>query len=381
MQGSNGFAEGSDDAAGTIVAFCRYAREQGLAGGVQVTLAVLRAAVCLGMADRETLRFGLRAVMCSTKDEWGLFGEIFETFWDPVESKRSQRVLRRKQSRAIDDSDPNRSTQMSGAVGESQAEDRGRQDVAGASERERLRKADFSALRQDDLAVLETIALRLLRQMSARLSRRHRMTISRGRLDLRRTIHHSISRGGDPIDLRYHKRKPRPNRLVILLDISGSMSPYSLFLVRFVYALQKHFKQVNTFLFSTDLVEITHLLRASRLPEALRSLSQLATGWSGGTRIGGSLSEFNKLHARKLRRADTVFLILSDGWDTGEPEMLAAELAAVKHRVHKLIWLNPLLGLADYQPITRGMSAALPHVDVFAPAHNLESLMALERHL
>jgi len=381
MQGSKVFAEGSDDAARTIVAFCRYAREQGLAGGVQVTLGGLRAALCLGMANRETLRSGLRAVICSSKDEWELFDQIFETFWDPVESKHSQRVPRRQQRRGVDDSDRNPSTLMSGAVGENQAEGQGSQESAGASELHRLRKADFSTLRQDDLAALETIVLRLLRQMSARLSRRQRMATSRGRLDLRRTIHHSISRGGDPIDLRYHKRKPRPNRLVILLDISGSMSPYSLFLVRFVYVLQKHFKQVNTFLFSTELVEITRLLHARRPPEALRSLSQLATGWSGGTKIGACLSDFNKLHARKLRRADTVFVILSDGWDTGEPEMLAAELAAVKHRVHKLIWLNPLLGLADYQPITRGMSAALPYIDVFAPAHNLESLMALERHL
>ena len=382
MQETNVFAEGSGDAARTMVAFCRYARAQGLAGGVQVTLGMLGAALCLGLANRETLRFGLRAAMCSSKDEWDSFDEIFETFFgDPVEAKHSQRLSRRQQRRTIDDSDRNRSTLMSGAVGESQAEDQGSQEVAGASERERLRKADFSTLRQDDLAALETIARRLLRQMSARLSRRHRMTISGGRLDLRRTIHHSISRGGDPIDLRYRKRKPRPNRLVILLDISGSMSPYSLFLMRFVYVLQKHFKQVTAFLFSTDLVEITHLLRAARLADALRSLSQLTTGWSGGTKIGASLSDFNRLHAGKLRRADTVFLILSDGWDTGEPEMLAAELAAVKHRVHKLIWLNPLLGLADYRPITRGMSAALPHVDVFAPAHNLESLMALERHL
>ena len=381
MPGSNLFAGSSDDAARTIVAFCRYARGQGLAGGVQVTLGVLRAALCLGVANPEILRSGLRAVMCSSKDEWDLFDEIFETFWDAAESKRSPRVSLRRQSRTIDHSDRNPSPLMSGAVGESQAEDQGSQEVAGASERERLRQADFSSLRQDDLAALETIALRLFRQMSARLSRRHRTAISRGRLDLRRTIHHSISRGGDPIDLRYHKRKPRPNRLVILLDISGSMSPYSLFLLRLVYVLQKHFQQVNTFLFSTDLVEITHLLRAPHLPEALRSLSQLATGWSGGTKIGASLRNFNKLHARRLRRADTVFLILSDGWDTGEPELLAAELAAVKPRVHKLIWLNPLLGLADYQPLARGMSAALPHIDVFASAHNLESLMALERHL
>ncbi len=166
-----------------------------------------------------------------------------------------------------------------------------------------------------------------------------------------------------------------------LLDISGSMSPYSLFLVKFLYALQKHFQRADTFLFSTNLVEITSLLRAQCLPQALQALSQQPAGWSGGTNIGGSLREFNQHCRRKLWTGDTVFVILSDGWDTGEPGALAAELGDVKRSVRKLIWLNPLLGLKDYQPITSGMSAALPHIDVFAPAHNLESLLALEKHL
>jgi len=168
---------------------------------------------------------------------------------------------------------------------------------------------------------------------------------------------------------------------VTLLDISGSMNPYSVFLVKFLYALQKHCRHVDTFLFSTGLVEITNLFRAPRLQDALEALSQQPAGWSGGTSIGGSLSEFNQLHLRKLRSRETLFLILSDGWDTGDPTVLAAELAAVKRRVRRLIWLNPLLGLKDYQPVTSGMKAALPHIDLFAPAHNLESLLALEKHL
>lgn len=252
--------------------------------------------------------------------------------------------------------------------------------VTGASARERLSKADVSTLPQSDMATLEQIALRLFKQMSRRLARRRRIG-SRGQVDLRKTIRRSISRGGEPMNLLYRERKLRPHRLVTLLDISGSMSAYSLFLVKFLYALQRHFQKVDTFLFSIGLVEITSLLRRQRFQEALQALSQQPAGWSGGTNIGGSLREFNQTHGRKLRSSDTWFVILSDGWDTGEPSVLAAELSAVKRRVRRLIWLNPLLGLKDYQPITCGMSAALPHIDVFAPAHNLESLLALERHL
>ncbi len=167
----------------------------------------------------------------------------------------------------------------------------------------------------------------------------------------------------------------------MFLDISGSMNFYSLFLLSFAYALQTHFQRVDTFLFSTNVVEISDLLRTRHLPEALQETLAAGTGWSGGTKIGDSLRQFNQHHGRKLLSRDTVFMILSDGWDTGEPEILAAQLRAARRRVQKILWLNPLLGLKDYQPITRGMAAALPHVDVFAPAHNLESLLALERHL
>jgi uncharacterized protein with von Willebrand factor type A (vWA) domain len=253
--------------------------------------------------------------------------------------------------------------------------------VIGATVHERLKKADFSEVAHIDLADLERISLRLLQQMSQRISRRVRKLAVMGRIDLRRTIHQSISRGGDPIDLAFRKRKLQPLKLVIALDVSGSMNPYSIFFVRFAFALQKYFKRVDTFLFSTQLTEITATLRARKLRDALEALAQQAAGWSGGTKIGESLRELNRIHGRRLLSRETVLMILSDGWDTGDPAILADELGAIKRRVRKLIWLNPLLGMVDYQPITRGMSAALPFVDVFAPAHNLKSLLDLETHL
>jgi uncharacterized protein with von Willebrand factor type A (vWA) domain len=375
--------ERSEGAARAIVEFCRFAREHGLSGGVQETLGALSAAASLGGGHREDLKSGLRSVLCSSKEEWDLFAQLFEAFWTesgPCPSP-AHRSSPGKAKTAVPGQNPGSRSLMAGVSAGEASEQPGSQAVAGASVRERLRTADFSTLRPDDLAALEQIALRLLKQMSQRLSRRRRIATARGRVDLRRTIRRSISRGGDPIDLRFQNRRPRPNRLVILLDISGSMSPYSFFLVRFVYALQRHFKRVDTFLFSTSLVEITSVLHARRWPDAFQALSQLAAGWSGGTKIGACLEDFNQRHRPKLRSGDTLFILLSDGWDTGKPELLAAELAAVKRRVRKLIWLNPLLGLADYQPLTGGMRAALPHVDVFAPAHNLESLLQLEKHL
>ena len=376
------FIGDSKDLARTIVEFCRFAREQGVSSGVQGTLGALNAAASLDAGKPEDLKFGLRSVLCSSKEEWDLFDQIFETFWSET-SFRSVPSIPPSQHREISSAAPHNQTVsplLSGSFATNSSEE-GSQAVSGASARERLAKTDFSTLGYDDLGVMEQVVLRLLRQMSRRLSRRQRITNSRSKIDLRRTIRANISRGGDLIDLQYRQRRPRQRRLLILLDISGSMSPYSLFLLRFMYALQKHFKHVDTFLFSTDLVEITNTFHARCLQDALEALSQLATGWSGGTRIGATLENFNRLHARKLGSGDALLIIMSDGLDTGEPQLLAEELAAIKRRIRKLIWLNPLLGLADYRPITRGMSAALPHVDVFAPAHNLESLLALEQHL
>jgi uncharacterized protein len=373
-------AETPNDVAAAIVGFCRFARTRGLSGGVQATLAALAAAASLDIARQEDLKCGLRSVLCSSKEEWDVFDGLFEAYWSGSDSPRAKQSPKRREAAESFGNRENAGALMSAAVA-SGASEEGSQAVTGASAQERLRKADFSTLNQDDLAALEQVAIRLLGRMSLRLSRRWRIANRRSKVDLRRTIRYNISRGGEWIDLRYREKRPRPSRLVILLDISGSMSPYSLFLIRFVYALKKHFKRVDAFLFSTELVEITDTLRALRLPDALRALSQVATGWSGGTKIGASLRDLNHLHPRKLRHGETFFLILSDGLDTGEPEELASELRAVKRRVRKLVWLNPLLALPDYQPIAQGMSAALPHVDVFAPAHNLESLLALEQHL
>ena len=371
-----------NETAGTIVEFCRFAREKGLSAGVQGTLGALESAAVLGVGGQD-LKFGLRSVLCSSKDDWDLFEECFQMFWRGSEPVRllHRKMRPKKEGPSGVGRRDSTSLMSTGSSDDVSSEKDGTLAVTGASARERLAKADVSTLPQNDMAMLEQIALRLFKQMSRRLQRRRRIGTSRGQVDLRKTIRRSISRGGEPMNLRYREKKLRPHRLVTLLDISGSMSPYSLFLVKFLYALQKHFQRADTFLFSTNLVEITSLLRAQRLPQALQALSQQPAGWSGGTNIGGSLREFNQHYRRNLRSSDTVFVILSDGWDTGEPGALAAELGNVKRSVRKLIWLNPLLGLKDYQPITSGMSAALPHIDVFAPAHNLESLLALEKHL
>jgi uncharacterized protein with von Willebrand factor type A (vWA) domain len=346
------------------------------------TLTALEAAKFIALAHSQVFALGLRTVLSSSKEEWDLFSKIFELFWS-----HSQNALGPYSNEG---KEPRFNTHRSGASsrallgssgGDASQSERESKAVLGASAQQRLQKVDLADVPVDDLLALEQISMRLFRKMSLRLARRRKIKNLAERVDVRRTIRRSIPRGGDPIVLAFRGRKPRKHKLVIFLDVSGSMNSYSLFLVRFAYALQKYFKSVNTFLFSTNVVEITDLLRTRDLADALRGLSQRAAGWAGGTRIGHSLRDFNRQHGMRLLSRNTVFIILSDGWDTGEPELLAGELRNTSRRVRQFIWLNPLLGLEEYAPVTRGMSTALPYVDVFAAAHNLESLLALERYL
>jgi uncharacterized protein with von Willebrand factor type A (vWA) domain len=364
----------------SIVEFCRFARSNGLPVAMQQTLAAMEALQTVGGATGGQFFDILRVALCSSREDWEKFAALFDAFWV---SEGAQHSERKNLSRtAVTRSTSSNSGVLIGLDHDdiSPGDSEGKL-VSGASTQQRLKRADFSEVSRAEMPELDRLALRLLRQMSIRLSRRMKVDARGNVVDIRRSIRRNVTRGGDVLTLAYKGRKPQRKRLVILLDVSGSMNLYSLFLVRFAFALQKHFKRVDTFLFSTGIVEVSDVLRTPNLSKALNDLSQRVTEWSGGTRIGTSLREFNRGAGRRILSRNTYFTILSDGWDTGDPEILVAELRKIRSRVSKLLWLNPLLGLRDYQPINGAMSAALPFVDVFAPAHNLESLLALERYL
>ncbi len=354
---------------------------------VQVTDAV-RALDHLDIGDRGELYLGLRAIFVGRPEETPAFDRCFQAFWrrepegegipgliqiPPAETRESDATLKsssqRRESLALE----------TWGSGDDEGADAGEPlSVPAASDAEALAGQDFSTFGADQLQEILRLTLKIARRLAHRITRRRRPVRRRGRVDLRRTLRANLTKG-DLIDLRFRERKRKKVRLVLLCDVSGSMDLYSRFLLQFLFALQSVFGRVETFTFSTKLTRITDHLRGRSYHQVLRRLSEVRD-WSGGTRIGESLAQLNREWPQLVDRR-TIVIVLSDGWDTGEPELLAAELLRIKRRAGRLIWLNPLLGNPSYEPLTRGMAAALPLVDDFAPGHNLAALRDLAKKL
>ena len=360
--------------------FCHLLRARGFKIGVGETLDACRVADRLLASNFPAFRSGLRSLLTASEAEWRLFGPCFDAFWTTGDGPPP----------ALPSDDPPLPVEEAGAEAAWQvagyketaraAEEEGTR-TTGAGSAEALRLTDLSHLSGEDLRQLERLAQRLWRRMSLRLARRLRGRQLARRIDLRRTLRRNISRGGEPLELVHAGRKLRRPGLVVLLDVSGSMNQYSFFFLRFVYALQQHFRRVASFLFSTHLVEVSDLLHTRNLPAVLEEMSGMTLGWGGGTEIGESLRSLNREHGAAVFRGRPRLIVLSDGWDVGETALLHEQLRDLRRKVSRIIWLNPLLGMEGYQPLTRGMQTALPWLDVFAPAHNLESLLDIERHL
>jgi uncharacterized protein len=369
-----------------LVGFVRLLRDNGFALGLREAEDAVRAAEAVGVARPEPLRWSLRALLCSCEREWRRFDELYEVYW----LGRGRRRGRESTSGAS-----GRQPRRSGPLIDARFAPPGRVEregdhadavpegrVGGASAAASLAEADLRHVNDpDELARLHDLSERFALRMRHRLARREKAQRRGRRLDFRRVIHKSVQSGGMPLRLAFRHRREKPLRLIAILDVSGSMSPYSTFFVRFLRALLDKFHDADAFVFHTRLVHIGDALRERTTERAIERLALMTQGWSGGTRIGESLATFNRSYAASVLDRRSVVIIVSDGYDTGPPEQLAAELSALRRRARRLVWLNPMLGWQDYAPVARGMAAALPHVDLFAPAHNLESLAALEPYL
>ncbi len=372
-----------------LAGFARTLRDAGFSVGRSETGDAARV-IASPLADRpEGLRAALKALFASNRSEYERFDELFDAFWRGRGVKRAAAAVS-----ALGAANRPRSFEVGrGAGGDGLAERaqaeapgapaaEGQRHERGASAQESLARKDFALLsagseREEALALAE----RLARTMRARVTRRERARRKGRRIDLRATLRRSVARGGEPIDLKFRRRKRKPLRIVALLDASGSMELYVPVFTRFLHAMSQAFSEAEAYLFHTRLAHVASALSERNHERALDRLSLMAQGVGGGTRIGDCLAEFNRSHAKRVLHSRTCVMIFSDGYDTGEPAKLAAEMRALQRRCRRIVWLNPLTGREGFAPIARGMRAALPFLDLFAPAHDLQSLAALERYL
>jgi uncharacterized protein len=372
-----------------MLAFGGVLRASGLPVTTPELMDAVRALEVVDLMDRDEVYRALRTVLVSRVEEQPAFDRCFEAFWrfqaeegqelDGLVSMAQPTLPENEHGGNPPDAGQEKQAQIAlDDWDEGEEADDEPLEVPGLSNREVLMERDFSTFPAEQLDEVARLTVLIARRLARRMSRRRKPTRRGGIVDLRRSMRANLMKG-EIIELRRRARRRRKVRLVLLCDVSGSMDLYSRFLLQFLYALQNVFGRVETFTFATRLTRVSDLLRGPSYKRALRRLTEVRD-WSGGTRIGEAIRDFNQEWGRLVDRR-TIVLILSDGWDTGEPDVLAQEMLTLKRRAGRVLWLNPLLGNPSYEPLTRGMAAALPLVDHFAAAHNLSSLRELATHL
>jgi uncharacterized protein with von Willebrand factor type A (vWA) domain len=331
--------------------------------------------------------YAARTLLVHEREDLALFDEAFELFWrKPAESWQVDwqgLTRRRKPSGPVITHPPlKEAAPQTVDSASSSTEPMTVVEVTRTySDRELLRHKNFAEMDVEESEAIKRLMANLLWRVSERRTRRLRP--GKGHLmDLRRTLRRSLRSEGEIFRWSYREPKLKPRPLVVIADISGSMERYTRLLLHFIYGMKAALSQpVEAFVFSTRLTRITRPLQIRDLDLSLQNVGQLVNDWAGGTRIGESLKTFNFEWGRRVLGRGAVVLVISDGWDRGDTELLRREMARLKRNCHRLIWLNPLLGAPDYEPLTRGIQAALPHIDDFLPVHNLASLEDLASRL
>jgi uncharacterized protein len=376
-----------------LAAFLRTLRDNAFTVGLQEGQDAA-ALMAVGYAEKPgLLRSAFKHLFSARKSEWEKFDGIFDAFW-LGKRVRSRSITMGSAKAANNPSLKSLQNNPSQAAGSDAATDQipsgddapqeraGEGRMEGASSASNITEIDFRKLADpDQIAEAHAAAAQLAKTMRTRLTRRDLARRRGYRLDLRRTIHSNISHGGVPIHLVKRQRKEKPLRLVVLLDASGSMSMYTGVFLRFIHGVLDEFRQAEAFLFHTRLAYVSDAMKEKDAGRALDRLSIMAQGAGGGTKIGESLQTFNRWHAARVLHSRSCVMIVSDGYETGDAALLGREMAALGRRCRRIVWLNPMMAWEGYAPEAAGIKAALPHIDLYAPANTLKSLTELEPYL
>ncbi|MGI8856165.1 MAG: vWA domain-containing protein [Thermomicrobiales bacterium] len=391
-----------------VVRFTRLLRYMGMKVSPGHMLDFLSALEFVGWERRDDVKAAGRTTLISRHEDLPLYDEAFDAFWRAVDHSEGHEglvmaddELQQQQPRRRLMDAQHRDEEAKEREGEDRRSNKGRdpsrKEVTSATESEQsqsemdvvrtyssselLQAKDFETFTADELAEARRVMQLMRLQIGQRKSRRLKPARNGNRIDMRRLIRSNMRYGGELMELTFRETKMKKRPLVLICDISGSMERYTRLLLQFVHTLENSLDKVEAFVFGTRLTRVTRLLRRKDIDDALDDVSKVVQDWGGGTRIGESLHAFNYEWSRRVLNQGAIVIVISDGWDRGEPELLRDAMSHLQRNCFRLIWLNPLLGTTGYQPLTRGMQAALPYCDDFLPANNLASLQALAKLL
>jgi len=367
--------------ADNLVHFARYLRTRGLPVTSDTAADLLRAALTVGLDQPEDAYHALRAVTITRPDHQPIFDEAWDLFFGSGRARRPLRLdtiefqtWRRNPTLRVIAPAATEAT-------DEPAEPKKIAEQMGGSYAERLARTDFTELTAEELEEIRRIMARMIWQPADTVSRRREPARTGARPDLRRTLRNLVGSQADLLPLAFSAPRSRRRPLLVLADVSGSMERYVEMLLYFIHAARGRLGRLEAFVFATHLTRITRQVRYRDPRIALSQISAAVTDWSGGTRIGESLETFNREWSRRVVRGGPIALVISDGWDRGDPDLLRTQMGTLSRNVHRVIWLNPLAGQPGFAPETRGMQAALPYVDDFLPAANLRDLREVIRTL
>ncbi|MEM7575009.1 MAG: VWA domain-containing protein [Bacteroidota bacterium] len=363
-----------------LVQFCRYLRGQGFFSGPQEETDALQAFVQHVPANPEEFGQLLAAVLVKSKDQYFRFPELFKQYWSQLERAENSKVTEQEEEQGR-----RKPAQRAPSIQELKnwlyngRQSTEEEEIAAFSAAEVFTQKDFSAFSATEVEEI----IRIIRQLAhwlAHEQRRRWVTARKARqIDLARSMRKNSSRGGELDYFMWRRRKPQRQKVTLFCDVSKSMDLYARFLIQFMYGFHRVSTRLETFVFSTGLTRISPALHQREFNESLEHLSELVPNWSGGTNIGQSFLHFRRDYGRRYLDRQTTVMILSDGWDQGEAAQLDEQLHFLKKHSRRIIWINPLAGRPGYEPQTVGMQTALPFVDYFTSAHNLETLVEMIR--
>lgn len=367
--------------------FCRLLRQMGVNVTTTNQLSWCKSVELIDISERDTFYHTARTNLIANQANKETFDLAFNLFWryprpefQAVDTNGDEPEPSALQDLYDADNEENVIDQWLDFEEENDEEGQEDDPIAYSVE-EVLTRKDFSEFTTEDMEKARDIVAKLAAVLATRLSRRKVISRKGKVIDFRRSWRRSLAHGGEPIELMRKQQKIKKTKILLLCDVSGSMDCYAKFLIQFIYGMQQELREVEVAVFSTHLTNITGLLRRKGLAEGLNEVANVVPDWSGGTKIGESLLEFYRQFATSFSAYRTVVILISDGWDRGDADLLRRSMEMLHRHAYKLIWLNPLLGSDTYQPICRGIRTAMPYVDYFLPAHNLESLAQLTKVL